>query len=86
MNKNDIKKYLFDAVGKAVEKHINGHLREIKDHLFEQDVKIDGLLKSTREVIETYNTSKGFFTTLKKVAMFVIPVAGAWAIISKVWK
>lgn len=82
----DITKEVTEAVRDQIQITVNGKIDNIKEHLNEQDVKIEELLKSTQEVIDTYNDGKGFFTILKKTAMFIIPVAGAWAIIANVWK
>ena len=82
---NRILEHLDGSVGKAVEKYVNGHLREMKTHLTAQDVKltemslkIDNLKVETAPIIESKNVFVGFRNFLVWIAT---PVAIIYALL-----
>lgn len=48
--------------------------KEIYDRLLEVEKKVDGLDKSTKEVVEAFVTAKGAFTVLEWIAKVAKPI------------
>lgn len=44
------------AVERSIEKYVNGHLREIKTHLGQQDIKLEAIEKKIQPVLENRQT------------------------------
>ena len=70
-------KELPEMVKQAVEIQINGHLREIKCHLNDQDIKLDNLKVETAPIIESKNT---IISIRKFLLYFAAPMGIAYAV------
>jgi len=81
---NRILDHLDGSVGKAVEKYVNGHLRDVKNHLerqdeklLEMDNKIDALKVETAPIIE----SKHVFVGVRNFLVWIAaPIAIMYAV------
>ncbi len=74
----------------GIEKYVNGHLRDIKQHLGEQDVKLDGLDKKidalkveTEPAVATVSWMMQAGKVVLWISAFIASVGGAILIILK---
>lgn len=97
MNKDELEEYVekrvhansqtLEVVVASIQKDLQG-IRDDLPGIVKETVngKIDKLSQDIKDVLDLYKESRSFFNTIKKVSMYIIPVGGAWAIISKIWK
>lgn len=68
------------AIGLAVEKHVNGHIRDIKAHLEDQDEAIKNLKDEIMPLLEL----KRGAISIKNIILWFTPIGGfIWWLINK---
>lgn len=97
MNKDELEEYVekrvhansqtLETVVASIKKDLQG-IRDDLPIIVKETVngKIDRLSQDIKDVLELYKESRSFFNVIKKISLYVIPVGGAWAIISKIWR
>ena len=69
------------AIGRGIEKYVNGHLRDIKSHLERQDVKLEimeGKIEALAPVSEWVTAAN---VVRRALLWFAAPIAILWGIV-----